>query len=106
MILVLVANSKKRENMKKIFSLFSMTSIVFASSEVGQKFKNIVDAIVDVLMSGPVASMVSLLVIISGFCLFFKAWEKAKWLFISCISGTIVIYSGTFIAKLITDAAM
>lgn len=92
--------------MRKITLIMTLASLVFADSEVGQKFKNVVDAIIDLLMSGPVASIVTLLVIISGFCLFFKAYEKAKWLFISCISGTIVIYSGTFIAKMITSAVM
>lgn len=91
--------------MKKLFIAVATSTFLFAEEALGSKFKNVVDAIIDILNSGPVASISTLIIIICGMCLYFKAFEKAKMLFISGISGTIIIYSATYISKLLIEAA-
>lgn len=91
--------------MKKLLLAITTSTLLFADTELGSKFKNVVDSLISILNSGPVASIFTLVIIICGMCLYFKAFEKAKWLFISGISGTIVIYSATYLSKLFIDAA-
>jgi hypothetical protein len=77
-----------------------LTNFAFgASSEAGAKFQQVVQNVYNILTSGIVAGLVSLVVFAIAIMLILKIVEPAKWWFISALCGIALIYGGVAIAN-------